>query len=552
MTERLRLGSADLTAGDRFYFRVDSLTPHDKPIRLGGQITDIRRGGFYGKTMLFDDDIVLKTTQPDSLHQLGRRFNWNLGPFPPQALESAAQLDHLSAKIIHLILPAVTANYIISPDSYGYTHLGPLGFAQVLERVHGHGARFHVSGENERLQNARRGLWELGVSLGLEHAAQIHPDNPFGKPNIWVADKDDRIIWLDMLPAIKHTGWVWPFYWPPSHIFYFPFHEEVRQRFGERQPTFNHLHTQNLRAFLKKHQGEISSTVMDEISYYLVPYDLILPEYQREMEKGTKDLLIADALKRDLITRQEAHHLQESHLAYSAFLTKTIIEPVIGIVRESLEENMLYRAYFEGEFQQDIVRFIQDPAFRRVRIIENTILNGLREAYLLGLVSEEEWQDAWQVLENPPISREEAKKLLPTYLFLETGYLASSTIFNVLEVGLYASAFFAENPISRAAAGFLVGWVLPPLLRVALTASTAAVTRQDLRYATIFSAVPKMAWATALSADLGHRFGNRSELVWHYTKRWLIASLSKILRKWGGWNSNVEENLWNLLRVEKW
>ena len=66
------------------------------------------------------------------------------------------------------------------------------------------------------------------------------------------------------------------------------------------------------------------------------------------------------------------------------------------------------------------------------------------------------------------------------------------------------------------------------------------------------SAIPKLGGYLAVPADMAKRLGNRSEMIWHYTKRGVIASLSKIMRPWGGWNSDLEEKLWQNLGVEKW
>ena len=154
------------------------------------------------------------------------------------------------------------------------------------------------------------------------------------------------------------------------------------------------------------------------MEYYLAEYDAIWPEYAEKMTKEQKNLVIEDAEMRGLVTEDEAVKLRKSKAVYFKFLAKLVFDPAIQSFAELVEEKVL--------------------VFRGQRITEKTLLNGFREAYLLGLVSDDEWENA--------------------------------------------------NP----------------------------------------------------------------ELVRHYLKRGLIASLSKLLRPWGGWNSDLEEKLWNALKAEKW
>ena len=541
--ERITIGQQELMVGDQLNFELSSVPASIGPISISGEIEDIRGGGFYGRAILLKDHVI-KTTEPDSWHLLWRRINWAGYPFPPQSSEYAAQLDHISTRVIHLLVPKLTNGQVITPDSYGYTKLDSLGFAQVLERVHGHPARFNTEEENKKIKEARRLTWDIGVALGLEHAAQIHPDNPFGKQNIWLTD-DGRYIWLDTLPAIVHTEAVLPTY-------RFPFHKEIRESIGNGKITFNRLHTDKIRAYISDNPSLIDRQTHSETEYLLQEYDAIRPEYAEEMKRERKDLVIEDAVNRGLVNKGEAARLHQSRAAYSKFLARTILEPALSSFSEFIKNTPLYKIGFEAQFQEDVKQFLISPDFRREKIIENSILKGFIEAYVQGIATEEELSEAWNVANQPLTSKEEARKLAATYISLQSWYAVSGAIINTVSFPLIASTPFAEDPGARLATGLFVDWVVPPAVRAASTWLAGKMTEQDLHRAIKYSAIPKAGWWLAIPADLAYRQGNKSENIWHYTKRALIASLSKTLRPWGGWNSDLEEKLWNALRVEKW
>lgn len=531
--ERIQIGTQEIILGS--CFTAEALSPISKSVTVGGEVEAIRDGGFYGKVMLFKNEVI-KTTEPDSWHKLWRQINWGLSSFPPQSSELAAQLDFLAARIINRVVPEVTDGRVITPDSIGYVDLGKIGFGQVIERMRGRGARFYPENENKLFNQTRQRVWRLGVALGLEHAAQVHPDNPFGKPNLWTTD-DGQMIWLDVLPAIKHTGWVWP-------AFNFKFHKDVREKIGGGEETFNKIHTDRLR--------ESFSNRSEELSTCLDMYDKVLTEYVQEMDRDKRALVIEDAVRRGIISSGKREELMHSDMAYMAFLTGAVVRPALGAFLEFISDTRVYRAFTDRQFQADMVRFVQDPMFRRQRFIEHTILNGAREAYNLGLINEREWEETWDVLNQPAMSETEARKLVSTYLGLQAWFTISSSIINSVSIPLIASSVVAENPGARLALGLFVDIVVPPVVRMASTLATSLMTKQELKTAIKVSAIPKLGGYLAVPADMAYRFGNRSEMIWHYTKRGLIASLSKILRPWGGWNSDLEASLWEKLRVESW
>jgi len=270
------------------------------------------------------------------------------------------------------------------------------------------------------------------------------------------------------------------------------------------------------------------------------------------MDENKRQLVVEDAVNRSIISKDKGHELMRSNTAYASFLINTIIQPAKGAFLEFIGDTKLYRVFADKEFQNDIRKFINDPIFRRYRFIENTILNGTREAYNLGLITDEEWTDVWDVLNQTAMSKKEARKLASTYLGLQAWYTISGQIINSISIPLIASAVIAENPGARLALGLFVDIVIPPVIRAASTIATSMMTKQELKTAIKMSALPKAGSYVAIPADIAHRFGNRSEMIWHHTKRGLIASLSKILKPWGGWNSDLEETLWEKLKVEKW
>lgn len=542
MTERLKSGGKEITIGSTISFDLRGVNGGELQ-NAHGVVEDIRGGGFYGKALLFQD-FVVKTTEPDPWHLLWRRINRLASHgsiiFPSQVSETAARLDSLSTQIIHKTIPYLTEGRVVSPNAFGYTELESLGFAQVVERMSGRGANFNVgSGEKVKFKEIREKIWGLGIVLGLEQAAQVHPNNPFGKPNLWTTD-GENFIWLDTLPAIPHTGFVLP-------AFNFGFHRDVREKIGNGDLTFNRIHTDRFRSAVRAKAGQFPPNVLDELDLYSTQYDEAWKDNTQELS-DEKKLLIDFAVRNGVINSSQAERILNSSVEYFAFVAKMIIDPAVRAFVEFAEETSVGRIFSDEQFRQDITRFISDPQFRADKIIKNTTLRGVENAYQLGLISSEEYEESWRIFQT----KNHSNKLAKTYLFLQSYYLITGAIINSISIPVIASSVIAENPIARLSLGLFIDLVVPSVVRAASTAVVGLATQQDLKAAIIASSIPKAGSYIGVPADVAHKFGGQSELIWHYTKRGIIASLSKILRPWGGWNSDLEERLWDKLRVEKW
>lgn len=544
----LKLGQVELSIGQQISLQVGQSPLSTNPIKVEGALEDIRGGGFYGKVYLLPKEVI-KTAQPDPWHLLWRRINWKGQPFPSQSSELAAQLDYLGGSIIHQVIPKMTEGRVITPQPIGHLNLGRLGHAQVLERMRGRGIKFHPEtnrNENEIFSQTRRELWEIGKTLGIEQAAQVHPGNSFGKQNLWTSDNNGQMIWLDTLPAIPHNDFIWP-------GFKFPFHQEVRAAMNSEQPTFNTIHTQKLREHLLGNRALITESEQDKLEFYLTHYEQTLERFTQQMsENSTRQLVIQDALNRGLINQSKAKTLERSSIAYQLFLTKTIIEPAFAAFSEFMRERGIYQLATNSEARKELIETLRSPNLRRQKMLENTSLRGMREAYNQGLISEQEWLSAWEALEGPLLGQKDSKKLATTYIGLQTWYIVSSRLMNALSLSIGISALKDKNPLPKVALLVFVELVLPSIVRASSTALVSGLTKQELKAAIITSAIPNLGGWMAVPADLAHRHGKRSEQIWHYTKRAIIASLSKVMRPWGGWNSDLEADLWEKLRAEKW
>lgn len=511
---------------------------------LKDRILEVHDGGFYGRVLALEKNpnVVIKLTQPDPWHEFWRLINWR-GAFPPQTSKIAAQHDHLSTRIISEILPYVTDGAVSSPKSYGYTFFDKLGYAQVLERMSGRPPRFDLS-ENEvgLITQTQHALLEVGTELGLEQVGQIHPDNPFAFANLWI-DEFRGIIWLDTLPAFRHTSFVAPF-------FHFGFHEDIRERLGGGDITFNKIHTERFRNRLEQYRSSIPKDLLESLYEDLATYDEIaaLIENEKQSDRST---FISSCLECGLLNQSQAEDLLNSHVRYARFIAELTAEPLIEVVSRFITTRAPIRLLRDEDFRNSLYitlrQVIKDPDFRMEFINNKYALAGINEAYREGFFSEEEITEMKKVVESASFNSSDQRKKAIVYANLQVSYLISSWILNAIEASSYLSAFFVDNPKSAIATGVFTGWVLPSIVRPIITKAAQELSGVDLRGAIIASVAPKVGGYWAIPINLSLTAGSEFPEIWHYTLRRAVARLSALLKPWGGWGTQHEAELWNSL-----
>ncbi|MEM6280766.1 MAG: hypothetical protein AAF787_01120 [Chloroflexota bacterium] len=539
----VKIGERIYEAGDDLQFEAVAFGTGE-PVPCESTIRALAGGGFYGKVLIFDD-YVIKTAMPDPWHHFWRTANFRSPVFPPQASEAAARLDHLAMQIIHLTISVFSEGEIYAPRSLGYTWVESVGYAQIIERMTGRGVRFDVDGENSRFAAAREQIWQYGLALGIEHAAQVHPRNPFGKPNLWIGP-DDRMIWLDTLPAIPHTGFVLP-------AFYFRFHREVRETIGKGGLTFNRIHTSQLREYIAEHPGFDASDGIT-LDSYLDEYDRVMVEYEEEQRRPVHVQTADDALKRGTIDTERGEKLRQSRWLYRLYMVSILSGLLVGSFLDFLKERWVVRIFINPESRRNFIRFFRDREYRKDKTLEETIMRGVTKAYEHGVLNESECQRIWQSFEAWA-HQEQMRRLAVAYLFLQTTFLVSGVVVNSLSIMIVGSALLQDDPLRWVAVGVVVDWVLPPVIRALLVLLVWLRLRINLRVLLLVAMIPKVGSYLAVAADLSHRFGTQSEQIeqiWHYSKRYLISTLSRLLRPWGGWNTDLEERLWRVMFARFW
>lgn len=480
--------------GDHLSFFLQTLEPDGLEFSPEESVVeDIKGGGFFGKVIIPEDKpYVIKTSIPDSWHHLWRHVNWGFKPLPAQVSETAAQLEHLSTRLIHKVLPVLSNGEFYSPDSLGYTRF-PTGFAQVVEKVNGRGPRYDQDkDEFSEFKEAQRQLLKLGLSLGLEQVGQIHPDNPFGMANLWRDEQNQRWVWMDTIPAIPHNGLIYP-------LFHFRFHGDLRRWFYQKQATFNRIHTGYFLSEIAKNKHLFSDEEFQAIKSELILYE----ELWQEHKKAQRD--------------------QETELKPAIYALGNTLLSVAPKIGEALIKTPV-----------NLVRMFIDPKYRR-----GFVLKGIDEAKKQGLISEEEWKMACDSVE---LTSKEGHVLggLLAYNF------ATSRILDIIEYSSYGAAFLGEDKLQMAALGFFTGWVLPSIIRPGSAIVAGLATNLDLKTATKFSLIPKAGGMLGPIAQLSGA-GEGSEQVLHYAIRHYIAMLSKLINPAGGWSTELEAKLWKLI-----
>src|SRR3989344_101510 len=501
-------GYHEFKPGQSLTFNLKTLNPNGT-VSIHPQSCTIGRvhsGGFFGQVIEpVDEDFILKTPTPDPLHHFLRAVNLGHALFPAQINENKAQIEHLGARLIHDVLSPLTQGKSCSPNSLGYTLLNT-GFAQVLEKMQGRGLRYDLGhgGEFKRFKGAQAELAGIAYRLGLEQVGQIHPDNPFAMSNLWWDERNNRWIWLDVNPAFRHTGRVWPF-------FNYKFQEEIRQYFKSESPTFNRIHTQDFRRVVERHRQRFP----DEL-YIRIMSDLDLYDQLWEAKSS-----------------QEAGPRRNRAVTLNA-LSHVLIDAVPGI------KNIAVGALI------DPVKIIFSPEFRT-----QNVTGGLEEARSRLLISEDEYNTAIGGLTDD-LSEDERRRRDIILKGLPKYYAATGQLLNLAEAAFYAKGVLGDDLASDFLTGFFVGWVLPCIFRFASTKAIGSITKNDLNIAAMLSALPKGLYTYAIVAQYALEPSRGSETIRHYFLRKIIAGMSEKLG--GGWGSEQEAKLWNKFgkRLEDW
>lgn len=529
MSSYSHLERAGIIEQEPLSFTVRTVTPDGiSEVDRTETVEKFAGGGFYGSVVVLPESVI-KTAQPEPFHEFLRTINWPT-PFPSRFSESAAQLDQLSGEIFHTLIPRLTKDTITTPAARGYTFLDQgIGFGQVIERVRGRGPTFRDGGaENNKIRHARQQLWDLGVELGLEPAAQVHPVNPFGKPNLWLGE-DGQVVWLDYLPAFRHTIKVRPF-------FRFPFHKDVQQVFNSSIPTYNRIHTERVRVALDSYRGLFCREDLQRLPELLELYDKIASRFDIQQDVEKRALFVSDGLVRGLISHEEADHLLESSLAYRSYRSRQLGGLILRAASEQIQNSPL-KIFWDEKTQEKAKQFVKDSQYRREQVLGNTTLRGLKKARLHDLVSQDQYTQAISALPNDA---------LRFYGRLQVAYFINSRFFDLVAIGLAVEAASSPNPAELAAKIAAVRLLGSRAVRAAMTVIAGRSKGKNLNRMALDSMIPLVGNYVAVPLQLQRDYGEKvgGELS-HYNLRALAAAASSI-RPGGGWGSDREEKIFNL------
>ena len=497
--------------GQNLNFTLHTINPDGSVCSSDRQVKsiDVRGGGFYGE-VLIDEYLVGKTTVPNSWHDLWRRINWDYRNFPSQVSETQAQLDSVSTNLIADVLPVVTDWRFIAPHSFGYTRL-PHGYAQIVEKMFGRPPRYDVADDEfSQFHQAQTELRQIGLNLGLEHAAQIHERNPFGMANLWKDPENNRWIWLDTLPAIPHKGWIWPF-------FYFRFHKDVRNWFyppesGPQQITFNRIHTDKFREYIAGERHKFPDQVYQQVMQNLNLYD-------------------------ELWQRKESQPLPSRNLRGAGIAAA-------DVVRELLPKPL-----------QAVKKAVVEP----IRLILNpnlAALSGIENAFKHGVLTEEEFKQAKSSL-SPDISAARTIAIfheIYSLLAKPGSLLAYAAVLGVdvervkesnpLELIAYALNQLQDSEKAMGVGAVCLGFMAyGSLFRRSGVRVIGQLHGADTTKARLLSMIPFVGDYSAIVTQVAQSSVNSKEAIWHYFLRNLVAKTSSIFPD-GGWGTEREGRLW--------
>ncbi|OGK15035.1 hypothetical protein A2690_02900 [Candidatus Roizmanbacteria bacterium RIFCSPHIGHO2_01_FULL_39_12b] len=488
-----------------------ALVPSPYSVTVG----EVKQGGYFGKVIIpVSEGFVIKTPQPGPLQDLMRMPNWRFKEFPHSVDERAAQLEHLSTRLIHEVLPVLTHGKFRSPASYGYTYLGN-GYAQLIEKMEGRVLRYDTEvDEYQEFKQAQTELTRLAYSLGLEQVGQIHPNNPFALSNLWKDPNTNTWVWVDVAPAMRHSmGRV------------FPFHKEIQKYFKSPVPTFNQVHTDMFRSVVEAHKDEFGKDRYWRVMRDLELYDVTFAGFEKKPTTRRDAVGVVVALSQ--LSRDIEEHTPWYKFVHNPTFRNSVLETAIAIIK--------------------------DPEFRTHYLYRQSVMRGVERARQLDIITQDEYARLWQEVENDKYDPSQRKRKL-TYAGLQTGYFAAGFIGDLVAgtIGLDAARDMMFEAIERGSVSTedilqgglaLVLWkVIPALIRPQITRGISRLSEIDLRVAQHVSALP-LPFITYFILPAQIAAGKTDEIL-HYQIRWFIAKMSAFLLL-GGEGSEGEAYLWN-------
>jgi len=487
--ERPRNSYQEFRPGQTLDFNLQATFPDsERTTPKSVVIEKVEGGGFFGKVLIpKDQPFVIKTSLPDAPHHLARTAYWGFREFPTRVDKTSAKLEHVGTRIIHNVLAFLTEGRFYSPNSLGYTMLST-GYAQVVEKMEGRVPRYESSqNEYSLFRDAQEKLTKLGFELGLEQVGQIHEGNLLGMGNLWIDPKSGSFIWLDTIPAIPHNG---PF-------ILFKFHKNIRDVLGEGKSTFNRIHTNRLLDVVRKNSHLFPGETIDGIEKDIQLYEKLWLEKKDTSRDFEPFFSALGQVSTDMV---------------KAF-PKLGKKGALALVSSA--------------------RIVFDPIYR-----DKIILSGAEKARKKGIITEEEYNNALKAIEGIEHNPKEKKLMLGVYAY----YFAVGRASQIIQLSIIASSL-SENFLLGAVGAFAFDNIAPPIARRLGTLFIGKVRGVDLRAAAAVASVPFVPFLSYVAAAPLQKLvssASKSELIWHYKVRELIASVC-------GYGSQAEGAVYNKL-----
>jgi hypothetical protein len=477
------------------------------PTVLSQPVEGVAGGGFRGEVYLLPDS-VLKTGATTPIKHVLRELNGAIPRFEPAHSEPYAQLDVIAGLMLHGVVPPVTGGAVSTPKPFGYSHLPKVGYAQHIERVSGRPVRFDDGGEEDRaIARVRSEIWEIiGGEFGMEHAGQVHPKNPFGKPNLWIGD-EGKIIWLDYLPAFDMKGRAWPNPFPYKH------HIDAKREFGRIRPL-DMVHTDRFRAALNDREESFTNGKIQELHGLADAYDQLRPRMEAARpEKPT-------------------HHLKVLQVTRST--GRAAISPFQPTNSADSEQN-------DTATGRRSLRDLLRPRNIQQAILEKTMLAGLRISRDKGVVDSEDYEAALQFM-NP---RDRS-----LFTRMQVGFFTTSRLADLISVPFYATAATSENPPRDLLITGLTHQLAPNIFRGGVTYSVGKAVGKDFSRFALHASMPFVGTYTSVPTQVNREYATseHGRAIKHHNLRMLATTVSKVFPS-GGYGSDMEQKVWETGRA---